>query len=156
MNNYKSFLMYKLKEVLVICKKKGEILLHWNSNLLIAYECKYKRGVGSRGLSLRHSYCLGTYSSYKDSTRPPPYSTQDEATEGCSAVWDHSNKLLPQSGPDEAFFFLLFLLCLLGAYIKVASVSCCWVLGWNEFFLCLHANDSSVNPHQPRREGFLN
>lgn len=23
MNNYKSFLMYKLKEVLVICKKKG-------------------------------------------------------------------------------------------------------------------------------------
>lgn len=97
--------MYKLKEVLVICKKKGEILLHWNSSLLIVYECKYKRGVGSRGLSLRHSYCLGTYSRYKDSTRPPPYSTQDEATEGCSAVWDHSNKLLPQSGPDEAFFF---------------------------------------------------
>lgn len=42
--------------------------------------------------------------SYKDSTRPPPCSTQDEVTEGCSAVWDHSNKLLPQSGPAEASY----------------------------------------------------
>ncbi len=41
---------------------------------------------------------------YKDSTRPPPCSTQDGATEGCSAVWDHSNKLLPQSGPAEASY----------------------------------------------------
>lgn len=41
--------------------------------------------------------------SHKDCTRPPPCSNQDIATEGCSAVWGRSNKLLPQSGPAEAF-----------------------------------------------------
>ncbi|KAK5858388.1 hypothetical protein PBY51_002532 [Eleginops maclovinus] len=68
---------------------------------------------------------------YKDSTRPPPCSTPDGATEGCSAVWDHSNKLLPQSGPAEASYTVYW------APIKAASVSCCcWVLGRNKFCLC--------------------
>lgn len=44
--------------------------------------------------------------SYKDSTRPPPCSTQDGATEGSSAVWKQSNKLLLQSGRDFSQSFL--------------------------------------------------
>lgn len=42
--------------------------------------------------------------SYKDSTRPPPCSEQDGATEGCSAVWNQSNKLLLRSGRDFSVF----------------------------------------------------
>lgn len=38
--------------------------------------------------------------SYKDSTRPPPRSTQDGATEGSSAAWKPSHKLLLQSGRE--------------------------------------------------------
>lgn len=36
----------------------------------------------------------------KDRTRPPPCSTQDGATEGCSAVWNQPNKLLLQPGRE--------------------------------------------------------
>ncbi|KAK5887414.1 hypothetical protein CesoFtcFv8_016018 [Champsocephalus esox] len=46
---------------------------------------------------------------YKDSTRPPTLQHPAGATEGCSAVWDPSNKLLPQSGLAEASH------CFLGA-----------------------------------------
>ena len=112
-------------------------MLHENQSLLIGSACKYKREKGSRGrgkgsAAVTQELILPgeLQQSYKDSTRPPPCSTQDEATEGCSAVWGRSNKLLPQSGPAEAFYSVY------QAPTNVASVSCC-CFGWKEFILCL-------------------